>query len=84
MKRYFYRQHKVALCTKALFGHKEDFEPKTYEKYKGIEVVVHPDGRYSVWGDLGGDEADLLRDTKHGGQDALSQALALADDSIEE
>ena len=53
VKRYYYKKEKVLLCARALFGQKEDYREDDYRKYQGMEVVVHPDGRFSVWGNLG-------------------------------
>ena len=84
VKRYYYKKEKVLLCARALFGQKEDYREDNYRKYQGMEVVVHPDGRFSVWGNLGEEDADLLRDTKPDHANVLPQAMALADDVTNE
>ena len=45
---------------------------------------MQPDGRFSVWGDLGEEDADLLRDTKPDSRNLLAQVLGMADEVTEE
>lgn len=80
MKRYFYRRNKVILVCRELFGGQEDYRESRYEKYDSLEIVEQEDGRFSVWGDLGEEDADLLRDTKPDHSRALPRVIPLADD----
>lgn len=80
MKRYFYRKNKVTLVCRELFGGREDYKEGQYEKYEALEIVEQEDGRFSVWGDLGEEDADLLRDTKPDHNHALLRVIPLADD----
>lgn len=84
MKRYLYRKDRVFQTIKVLFGEREDFNENDYMKYTALEVVVQDDGRFSVWGDLGDEDADVLRDTKPDHRGLLPQIAALANDVIEE
>ncbi len=83
MKRlYFMGGHKRAAAA-LLFGEQEDFQEEDYQKYQELEVVLHQDGRFSVWGNLT-EDADLLRDTKPDKQGVIAKLLPLADEVLEE
>lgn len=84
MKRYFYRKNKVILVCRQLFGGRDDYKESQYEKYEALEVVAQEDGRFSVWGDLGEEDADLLRDTKSDHGRVLPQVIPMADDVTNE
>ena len=82
MKRYFFRVHKQA-AARGLFGGREDFAPRTYEKYGELEVVRQDDGRFSVWGNFE-EDADLLQDTRRDAESLFSRIVDLADEVVED
>ena len=67
------------MAAQLIFGDNEDFNPENYRRYQQLEVVVQPDGRYSVWGDYA-EDADLLRDTKRDHKGVIEQLEVFADD----
>lgn len=84
MKRYYFGRNKVILAARALFDWQEQYRDETYARYTGLEIALQPDGRFSVWGDLGEEDADLLRDTKPDSRNLLAQVLGMADEVTEE
>ena len=77
--RMFFREGGITMAAQLIFGDNEDFNPENYRRYQQLEVVVQPDGRYSVWGDYA-EDADLLRDTKRDHKGVIEQLEVFADD----
>ena len=84
MKRSYFGKSKTVLAARALFDWKEGYRDETYARYDSLEIAVQDDGRFSVWGNLGEEDADLLRDTKPDARNQLAQVLGIADEISEE
>ncbi len=84
MTRYYYGQSKVVLAARELFGWQEDYADEKYSRYTGLEIALQEDGRFSVWGDLGEEDAELLRDTKPDHKNLLPRVLGFADERTKE
>lgn len=84
MKRYYFEKNKVILAARALFDWQEEYRDEAYARYDSLEIAVQADGRFSVWGNLGEEDADLLRDTKPDARNLLAQVLGMADEISEE
>ena len=82
--RYYYGQGKVVLAARELFGWQEDYADEKYSRYTGLEIALQEDGRFSVWGDLGEEDAELLRDTKPDHKNLLPRVLGFADERTKE
>lgn len=84
MKRYYFGGGKVIVAARELFGWREDYRDEMYARYTSLEIALQPDGRFSVWGNLGEEDADLLRDTRPDSQNLLARVLGMADEWAEE
>ena len=84
MKRYYFGKNKVIVVARALFDWQEDYRDAIYAPYDSLEIAAQADGRFSVWGNRGEEDADLLRDTKPDSRNLLAQVLGMADEISEE